>query len=59
MDRSIDRLGSRIRDIRNESLFRQTMAAHLEQSIGVGVEQRIIGGEQFDVVSHDHLHGLG
>ena len=57
MERSIDRLGSRW-GIRNESLFRQTMAALLEQSFGVGVEQRTIAGEQFDVVIHDHQHVL-
>ena len=57
LERSIDRLGSRW-GIRNESLFRQTMAALLEQSFGVGVEQRTIAGEQFDVVIHDHQHVL-
>ena len=57
MERPIDRLGSRW-GIRNESLFRQTMAALLEQSFGVGVEQRVIEGEQFDVVIHDHQHVL-
>ena len=57
MERSIDRLGSRW-GIRNESLFRQTMGALLEQSFGVAVEQRIIEGEQFDVVIHDHQHVL-
>ena len=55
--RSIDRLGSRW-GIRNESLFRRTMAALLEQSFGVGVEQRTIAGEQFDIVIHDHQHVL-
>ena len=57
VDRSIDRLGSRW-GIRNESLFRRTIAALLEQSFGVGVEQRTIAGEQFDVVNHDHQHVL-
>ena len=57
VQRSIDRLGARW-GIRNESLFRQTMAAVLEQSFGVGVEQRTIGGEQFDIVIHDHQHIL-
>ena len=57
VERSIDRLGSRW-GIRNESLFRRTMAALLEQSFGVGVEQRTIAGEQFDVVIHDHQHIL-
>ena len=47
MERSIDRLGLRW-GIRNESLFRRPMAELLEQCIGVGVEQRIIAGEQFD-----------
>ena len=34
------------------------MAAVLEQSFGVAVEQRIIAGEQFDVLIHDHEHVL-
>ena len=49
VQRTIDRLGARC-GIRNESLFRQTMAAVLEQSFGVAVEQRTIAGEQFDVL---------
>ena len=57
VERAIDRLGARW-GIRNESLFRQTMAALLEKSFGVGVEQRTIAGEQFDVVIHDHQHVL-
>ena len=57
VQRAIDRLGSRW-GIRNESLFRRTMAAVLEQSFGVAVEQRIIAGEQFDVLIHDHEHVL-
>ena len=57
VQRSIDRLGARW-GIRNESLFRQTMAAVLEQSFGVGVEQRTIAGEQFDVLIYDHQHIL-
>ena len=57
VQRSIDRLGARW-GIRSESVFRQTMAAVLEQSFGVGVEQRTIGGEQFDIVIHDHEHIL-
>ena len=57
IERSIDRLGSRW-GIRNESLFRQTMAALLEESFGVTVEQRTIGGEQFDVLIYDHQHLL-
>ena len=57
VQRAIDRLGSRW-GIRNESLFRRTMAAVLEQSFGVAVEQRTIAGEQFDVLIHDHEHVL-
>ena len=57
VQRSIDRLGARW-GIRSESVFRQTMAAVLEQSFGVGVEQRTIAGEQFDIVIHDHQHIL-
>ena len=55
--RAIDRLGARW-GIRNESLFRRTIAALIEKSFGVGVEQRTIAGEQFDVVIHDHQHVL-
>ena len=57
VQRSIDRLGARW-GIRNESLFRQTMAALLEQSFGVSVEQRTIAGEQFDVLIYDGQHLL-
>ena len=57
LQRAIDRLGARW-GIRNESLFRQTMAAVLEQSFGVSVEQRTIAGEQFDVLIYDHQHIL-
>ena len=57
VERSIDRLGSRW-GIRSESLFRRTMAALLEKSFGVSVEQRTIAGEQFDVVIHDRQHVL-
>ena len=57
VQRAIDRLGSRW-GIRNESLFRQTMAAVLEQSFGARVEQRTIAGEQFDILIHDHQHLL-
>ena len=57
VQRSIDRLGARW-GIRNESLFRQTMAAILEQSFGVRVEQRVIAGEQFDVLIYDRQHLL-
>ena len=57
VQRAIDRLGARW-GIRNESVFRQTMAAVLEQSFGVRVEQRTIAGEQFDVLIYDHQHIL-
>ena len=57
VQRTIDRLGSRW-GIRNESLFRKTIAAVLEQSFGVAVEQRTIASEQFDVLIHDHEHVL-
>lgn len=57
VQRSIDRLGSRW-GIRNESLFRQTMAEVLEKSFGVRVIQRVIEGEQFDVLIYDHQHVL-
>ncbi len=49
---AIDRLGSRW-GIRNESVFRRTMAALLEESFGAAVEERVIAGEQFDVVIVD------
>lgn len=57
VQRSIDRLGARW-GIRNESLFRHTMAALLEQSFGVRVEQRTIAGEQFDALIYDGQHLL-
>ena len=57
VQRSIDRLGARW-GIRNESLFRQTMAALLEQSFGVRVEQQTIAGEQFDILIYDGQHVL-
>ena len=57
LHQAIDRLGARW-GIRNESLFRQTIAALLEQSFGVTVEQRVIAGEQFDVLIFDHQHIL-
>ena len=57
LHQAIDRLGARW-GIRNESLFRQTIAALLEQSFGVRVEQRTLGGEQFDVLIFDHQHIL-
>ena len=57
LERAIDRLGARW-GIRNESLFRRTIAELLEKSFGVAVTQRSIAGEQFDVVIHDHQHVL-
>jgi hypothetical protein len=57
LHQAIDRLGARW-GIRNESLFRQTIAALLEQSFGVRVEQRTLGEEQFDVLIFDHQHIL-
>lgn len=55
--RAIDRLGARW-GIRNETVFRETIATLLEGSFGVKVEQRVIQGEQFDVVIYDHQHVL-
>ena len=49
VSQAIDRLGARW-GIRNESLFRRTMAALLEDSFGAAVQERRIEGEQFDVV---------
>ena len=46
---AIDRLGARW-GIRDESLFRGTMTALLEDSFGAAVQERTIAGEQFDVV---------
>ena len=57
LDRKIDRLGSRW-GIQAESVFRRTMATVLEQSFGVRVEQRVIAGEQFDLLIYDHEHVL-
>ena len=59
VQRAIDRLGARW-GIRNEYLFRRTIAEVIEKSfgVGVGVEQRTIAGEQFGVVIHDHEHVL-
>ena len=57
VQRAIDRLGARW-GIRNEILFRQTIAAVLEQSFGVSVEQRTIAGEQFDILIHGREHIL-
>ena len=55
--RDLDRLGSRW-GIRNESLFRQTIAALLEKSFGAQVESRFINGEEFDVIISDGAHIL-
>ncbi len=57
LHRAIDRLGSRW-GIRNESVFRQTIAALLEESFGAQVQSRSINGEQFDVVISDEAHIL-
>ena len=57
VQRAIDRLGARW-GVRNEILFRQTIAAVLEQSFGVSVEQRTIAGEQFDILIHGREHIL-
>jgi hypothetical protein len=57
MQHTIDRLGSRW-GIRNESIFRQTMAELLEKSFGFHVEERTIQGEQFDCVISDGQHIL-
>ena len=57
MQRAIDRLGARW-GIRNESVFRQTVATLLEQSFGAHVETRHIAGEQFDCIIHDGQHIL-
>ena len=46
---AIDRLGARW-GIRDESLFRATMTALLQESFGAAVQERVIEGEQFDVV---------
>ena len=55
--RAIDRLGARW-GIRNESVFRRTVAALLEESFGAVVEERVLGGEQFDVVIVEQQHIL-
>ncbi len=57
VQRAIDRLGARW-GIRNESVFRQTVATLLEQSFGAHVEERSIAGEQFDCIIHDGQHIL-
>ena len=55
--KSIDRLGARW-GIRNEKVFRKTMRTLFEESFGVNVEERHIGGEQYDVVIHNGDHIL-
>jgi len=57
LTRQIDRLGSRW-GIRNESLFRETMVALLEESFGVSVERRLIGNDEFDIVISNGEHIL-
>jgi len=57
LHKAIDRLGSRW-GIRNESVFRQTIATLLEESFGVKVETRVIEGEQFDVIIFNGQHIL-
>jgi len=53
----LDRLGRRW-GIRNESVFRQTIATLLEKSFGARVESRWIDGEEFDVIVSDGAHIL-
>jgi hypothetical protein len=55
--RHIDRLGGRW-GIRNESLFRETMAELLEKSFGVAVKRMRLGGEEFDVIISNGQHIL-
>jgi hypothetical protein len=57
LHRAIDRLGGRW-GIRNESIFRQTMAELLGKTFGLHVEERTIQGEQFDCVISDGEHIL-
>lgn len=57
LHRAIDRLGAPW-GIRNERLFRQTTTEQLEKSFGIPVTQRVINGEQFDVLIYDHEHAL-
>jgi hypothetical protein len=57
MQITLDRLGARW-GIRNESIFRQTMRAVLENSFGAQVQERYIGGEQFDCVIIGDTHIL-
>ena len=57
LETQIDRLGQRW-GIRNESLFRQTMAALLEESFGVKVQRKQIKDEEFDVLISNGEHIL-
>ena len=57
LHQTIDRLGGRW-GIRNESIFRQTIAELLEKTFGFHVEERAIQGEQFDCVIFDGQHIL-
>jgi hypothetical protein len=57
VNRQIDRLGARW-GIRNEALFRATMASLLEKSFGVTIQSRDIQGEQFDVIISNGQHIL-
>jgi len=57
VQQAIDRLGARW-GIRNESVFRQTIATLLTESFGAQVEERNIRGEQFDVIILDGQHIL-
>ncbi|MCP4713704.1 MAG: DUF3782 domain-containing protein, partial [Deltaproteobacteria bacterium] len=57
VNKSIDRLGQRW-GIRNESIFRQTIATLLEKSFDSTVESRWIEGEQYDVVIANGEHIL-
>ena len=57
VQQAIDRLGARW-GIRNESVFRQTIATLLTESFGAQVEGRNIRGEQFDVIILDGQHIL-
>ncbi len=57
LHKAIDRLGARW-GIRNESIFRQTIATLLEQSFGAQVQERHIEGEQFDCIILDGQHIL-
>lgn len=54
---AIDRLGQRW-GIRNEAIFRQTMQEILGKSFAARVEERRIGGEQYDVVIIGNAHIL-